>query len=166
MKAWVIVVLMVIAGIIGAWVGYWIGHFAGWSENATWPLRIGGGDGAILLSIVVSFVSVWAAGLWLIVRPLLRNRRLLATGARAHATILKVWRTGVRIDRIMGSRRQVGVELEMHPADHASYRAKATYLADPAEEGELHPGAEVDVRYDPARPTSVSVQGLLSSPTG
>jgi hypothetical protein len=165
MRAWIIVVLMVLAGIVGAWVGYWIGHFAGWSENAVWPLTIGGGTGAIVLSIALSFLSVWAVGLWLIARPLLRNRRLLTTGIKGHATILKVWRTGVSIKRLTGNRRQVGVELEMHPANHTPYRTQTTYLADPAEEGKLHPGTEVDVRFDPSQPRSVAIEGLQAAPT-
>jgi hypothetical protein len=57
------VVLIVICGIVGGWAGYWTGHAAGWSVNAEWPLRIGGGTGAILLSIGLSVLGVvlaWA----------------------------------------------------------------------------------------------------------
>ena len=50
MKAWKIVVSLVVIGIVGAWVGYWIGHALGWTSNAEFPLRIGGGDWAIGLS--------------------------------------------------------------------------------------------------------------------
>lgn len=57
------IALIVLCGIAGAWGGYWIGHFAGWSTDAVWPLKIGGGTGAILLSIGVSVLGVvlaWA----------------------------------------------------------------------------------------------------------
>jgi len=57
------VVLIVIFGIVGGWAGYWIGHAAGLSTNAEWPTRIGGGTGAILLSIGLSVAAVvlaWA----------------------------------------------------------------------------------------------------------
>jgi len=55
------VLYLVVCGIVGGWVGYWIGHAAGWSEDAEWPWRIGGGTGAILLSIGVAVAFVAAA---------------------------------------------------------------------------------------------------------
>jgi hypothetical protein len=45
------VLLMVLGGLIGGWGGYWLGHLAGWSVDAEWPRQIGGGTGAVLLSI-------------------------------------------------------------------------------------------------------------------
>ncbi len=166
MRAWTIIVLLVLVGIVGAWAGYWIGHFAGWSKDAEWPLRIGGGDGAILLSIGLSFLSVMAGLGWLLVRPALQNRRLLVTGTRARATIVKVWRTGVSTGGLAGSRRQLGVELQVHPADRASYTTRTTCLADPAAEGRLAPGADVNVCYDPSRPRSVAIEGPVAAATG
>ena len=59
--------LMVLAGVVGGYVGYWLGHLAGWSVDAEWPLRIGGGAGAIALSIALAVVAVMVTG-WL-VRP-------------------------------------------------------------------------------------------------
>lgn len=58
------VLAMVIGGIVGAYVGYWIGYAAGWGEGADWPFVIGGGEGAIALSIALSIVGVLFAG-WL-----------------------------------------------------------------------------------------------------
>ena len=63
------VLLVVVGGLVGGWGGYWIGHLAGWSVNATWPEHIGGGTGAILLSIglavagvvLVDLAVTWAA---------------------------------------------------------------------------------------------------------
>ncbi len=49
---------MVIGGIIGGWAGYWIGHLLGWSVNAQWPLHVGGGTGAILVSMAMSVLGV------------------------------------------------------------------------------------------------------------
>ena len=81
--------------VVGAWLGYWVGHALGWTTNAEWPLRIGGGDRAILLSILASFASVMAVVGLLVGRPLQRERRLLATGRQAHATVRRAWRTGL-----------------------------------------------------------------------
>ncbi len=54
---------MVVGGIIGGWAGYWIGHLLGWSVNAEWPLHIGGGTGAILMSMGMSVLGVLLARL-------------------------------------------------------------------------------------------------------
>jgi hypothetical protein len=59
------VLLMVLGGIVGGWGGYWIGHLAGWSTGADWPLEIGGGTGAVLLSIGMAIAGVLIVdGLW------------------------------------------------------------------------------------------------------
>jgi hypothetical protein len=52
------VLLQILGGIIGGWGGYWIGHLIGWSEDADWPTRIGGGTGAVLLSIGLAVAGV------------------------------------------------------------------------------------------------------------
>ena len=52
------ILFLVVCGCVGAWVGYWIGHLAGWSQKAEWPGKIGGGSGAILLSIGMSVLFV------------------------------------------------------------------------------------------------------------
>ena len=161
MKAWVIVVLAIAAGVVGAWVGYWFGHALGWTTNAVWPLQVGGGDRAILLSILASFASVMAVVGLLVGRPLQRERRLLATGRQAHATVLKAWRTGFTARDAEGkTRKQLGFELEMHPEGGAAYTVHTTDLLDAATLDAFRPGVEVNVRYDPAHPTRVAVESL------
>ena len=162
MRAWVIVVLAIAAGIVGAWVGYWIGHALGWTTNAEWPLQIGGGDRAILLSILASFGSVMAVGGWFVARPLRQARRLLATGRQTHATVLRVWRTGLTAQTSRGSWRQLAFDVEVHPDEGAAYTTHATGLVDPAEVAAFAPGVEVNVRYDPAHPTHVAVESLAA----
>jgi hypothetical protein len=58
MRSWVRVLWMVLGGFIGAYAGYWIGYLLGWSSDAEWPLKVGGGTGAILLSIAMSVLGV------------------------------------------------------------------------------------------------------------
>ncbi len=53
-RGWLGVVTAVIVGIICGWGGYWLGHLAGWSADAEWPTQIGGGTGAIVLSIALA----------------------------------------------------------------------------------------------------------------
>ena len=59
MRSWVRVLWMVVGGFIGAYAGYWIGYLLGWSSDAEWPFRVGGGTGATLLSIAMSVVGVY-----------------------------------------------------------------------------------------------------------
>jgi len=53
-REWLRVVAAVVVGIICGWGGYWLGHLAGWSAGADWPVQIGGGAGAIVLSIALA----------------------------------------------------------------------------------------------------------------
>jgi hypothetical protein len=167
MKAWKIVLLLVAIGIVGGWVGYWVGHALGWTTDAEFPLRIGAGERAIGLSILVSFASVMAGVGWFVARPLWRTRRLLASGTPGHATVQRFWRTGMTMTS--GGdvrRREIGFELEVHPDDGSAYAARALGLLSEADEAALAPGAEVTIRYDPAHRTSVAVVGPLATSVG
>ena len=165
MKAWMIVVVLVVIGIVGAWIGYWIGHALGWSTDAVFPLTIGGGDRAIGLSILVSFLSVVTGLWWFVARPLRRMSRLLEAGIPGHATIRRFWRTGLFTSSGRGAaRHQVEFELEMHPDAGPDYASKASGLLTEADEAELKPGAEVVVRYDRSDPSSVVVVGPMPTP--
>lgn len=160
MRAWVIIVVLVVIGVFGAWVGYWVGHALGWSTNAEFPLRIGAGERAIGLSILLSFGCVMAGAGWLIARPLWRIRKLLASGNPGQATIRKVWRTGYsRTPRGGARERWLAFELEVHPDGGGDYVARANGLLTEAQEAALEPGADVTVRVDPSNPSSVVVVG-------
>lgn len=83
MKSWVRVLWMVVGGFIGAYAGYWLGHLLGWSSDAQWPFKVGGGTWAILLSIAMSVLGV------LLVRILVgppHDRASSGSGAGAEAT--------------------------------------------------------------------------------
>lgn len=56
------VVITALAGLVAGWSGYWLGHWFGWSENADWPTSLGGGGGAILLSIALAVIGALAVG--------------------------------------------------------------------------------------------------------
>ncbi|MBP1632247.1 MAG: hypothetical protein H6Q11_535 [Acidobacteria bacterium] len=53
-REWLRIVAASVVGIICGWGGYWLGHLAGWSADADWPVQIGGGTGAIVLSIALA----------------------------------------------------------------------------------------------------------------
>lgn len=69
MRSWVRVLWMVVGGFIGAYAGYWIGHLLGRSADAEWPFRVGGGTGAIVLSIAMSVLGVFLVRLLVGPRP-------------------------------------------------------------------------------------------------
>jgi hypothetical protein len=90
------------------------------------------------------------------------HRRLLATGTPGHATIRRVWRTGIREAGLGGQgRHEVAFELDVHPDGGRDYAAKALGLLTEDEEAPLTPGAEVTVRYDPSHHASVVVVGPM-----
>lgn len=164
-KGWVIG-LLVLAGIVGAWGGYWIGHAAGWSENADWPATIGGGTGAILLSIGLSVLAVLATGVFLFLRPVVTNRRLLSIGMPAKATVLEVWNTGAGSSLFPEERALYAFELEVRPAGQTSYRTRATKYLTEAEVASMRQGREVEVRYDARHPGRVTIVGPVLERVG
>lgn len=150
------VLVMVLGGFVGAYLGYWIGHLAGWSENAKWPFEIGGGDGAIGLSIGVSVLGVFLTGLALALPSVMSARRILTTGRPAEATVLEVWDLGLRTFGTGFGRRQFGYELRMH-SERGERRVRGIQWLTPEELTAMAPGAEVMVRCDRERPDRVAI---------
>jgi hypothetical protein len=159
------IIIIVICGIVGGWVGYWIGHLAGWSKNADWPATIGGGTGAILLSIGMAVLFVWLAGLAIFLVPELRARRVLRSGASGEATVVRVEKTGARRRIRGGMERQLACELDVCPEGGSTYRARVTQFVTETVENGLKPGARVTVRVDRAKPTRVAIEEPIV-PTG
>ena len=153
------VVIIVIWGIVGGWGGYWIGHAAGWSENADWPGSIGGGTGAILLSICLAVVFAWMAGLAIYIIPEMRAKRVMRSGSSAEATVARVEKTGAqRRSRLHGGvERQFACDLTVHREDGPPYHARTTQFFSETMQAAIRPGARVTVRFDPAEPTRVAI---------
>ena len=160
------VLFLVFCGCVGAWAGYWIGHLAGWSQDADWPGRIGGGSGAILMSIGTSVLFVFLAGILIYLTPQRGVRRVLESGAPAQATVVSVEKTGAQSWALRGTRHQVSCELEVRPSDGSPYRARTTQFVSEAVEGALRPGAAVAIRYDPAKPRRVAIEGPIAPAVG
>jgi hypothetical protein len=155
------IVIVVLCGIVGGWIGYWIGYAAGWSVNAEWPRQIGGGTGAILMSIGMSVLFVaLAAGLVFLV-PQRGVRRVLRSGVPATATVIGMAETGAVRWAPQGTRHQVTCELEVCPADGTPYRARAVQFVSESFEDGLRPGASVAVRVDPHVPGHVALDETL-----
>lgn len=158
MRRTLTVVALVLCGIVGAWVGYWVGYQLGWSEGAIWPWTVGGGTGAILLSIGVSVLFVFVAGLIVVFAPQRDVRHLLRTGAAAPAVVVSARETGAVAWAPRGTRHQVAYEFEVRPPAGPSYRARSTQFVSEAAERALQPGATVAIRYDLNAPTHVAIE--------
>ena len=155
------IVIVVLCGIVGGWLGYWIGHAAGWSVNAEWPGQIGGGTGAILMSIGMSVLCVALGAVVVFLVPQRGVRRVLRSGVPAKATVIGLAETGAAHWAPRGTRRQVTCELEVCPDDRAPYRARVVQFVTEAFEDELRPGATVSVRIDPDAPRRVALDESL-----
>ena len=151
------VTFMVIAGIVGGYIGYWLGDLAGWSTNADWPFQIGGGTGAILLSMAMAVAGVLVAGGLLRLPSLLIDRRLRNHGDHAEATVIDRWGTGLDLRGLNSTLRQYRVLVEVRLPDGTHRRAHATQWLEPVELAALQPGQQVMVRYHLRHPDRVLV---------
>ena len=156
------ILICVLCGIAGGWIGYWIGYAAGWSENADWPGQIGGGTGAILLSIGTSVLFVALAAIAVFYVPQRGLSRVRESGVTARATVIDISETGASRWTRGGTRRQIRCELEVCPPDGVPYRARAVQFVGAATEDALRPGATVAVHIDPAAPKRVAIDEPLS----
>ena len=156
------ILICVFAGIAGGWIGYWIGYAAGWSTNAQWPREVGGGTGAILLSIGTSVLFVALAAIAVFYVPQRGLSRMQESGVTARATVIDISETGASRWTREGTRRQIRCELEVCPPDGAPYLARAVQFVGVATEEVLRPGTTVAVRVDPREPERVAIDEPLS----
>jgi hypothetical protein len=156
------ILICVLCGIAGGWIGYWVGYTAGWSENAVWPGQVGGGTGAILMSIGMAVLFVALAAIALFYIPQRGLARARVSDVTAPATVLDISKTGASRWTREGTRRQIRCELEVCPPDGAPYRARAVQFVGAATEDALRPGATVAVHVDPSAPKHVAIDEPLS----
>ena len=162
MRKAVNILICVLCGIAGGWIGYWIGYAAGWSTNAEWPGQVGGGTGAILMSIGTSVLFVALAAIAVFSVPQRGLSRVQESGVTVRATVIDISETGASRWTREGTRRQIRCELEVCPPDGVPYRARAVQFVGAATEEVLRPGTTVAVRVDPSRPEHVAIDEPLS----
>jgi hypothetical protein len=80
-------------------------------------------------------------------------RELQKTGLAAKATILKISDSGITIN----DDPVAWLDLEVHPANSAAFRARTKCLISRLEVPQFQPGCSIPVRYDPADHTRVGV---------
>jgi hypothetical protein len=144
---------MVLGGLVGGYFGYWIGHLAGWSTDAEWPFRIGGGNGAIALSIGLAVLGVLAVAGLLELLAARSVRKLRANGVAATGLIIDRWTLGM----LRAGRREYGFLVETRMPDGTLALGHATEWLTADEAAALMPHREVMVRYDPTHPRRVVV---------
>jgi hypothetical protein len=157
------ILVMVAGGLVGGYAGYWIGHAAGWSTNADWPFRIGGGQGAILLSIGLSALGVLVAGLALALPSVYGSRSIRRAGRLIPATVVELWDLGFSAGFSRGL-RQVEFEVDVHLDGASSRRSHGVQWVRSSSLDRLTPGSEVMVSYDAARPTRVAIEEGVEVP--
>ena len=104
------------------------------------------------------------------IKPYMESRklaaRLLSTGSRAKARVLRVRETGTSVQT--GGHRQLMVRLdvEVHVVGQRPVSAKLAPLVSEVHIPQVQPGAWLDVRYDPMDPTKVALEALGATPPG
>jgi hypothetical protein len=87
-------------------------------------------------------------------------QELQVSGLVAEATVLRIWDTGMTVNE----NPVVGFLLEVRPPDRAAYQAQTKLLIPRLSVPQIQPGAVVTVRYDPTRPSRVSLDvGALAA---
>jgi hypothetical protein len=86
------------------------------------------------------------------------KQRILQTGVAATATIVRVWDTGTRIN----DNPRVGILLQVQPKTGAPFQAEIKETVSVVQMPMFQPGAHLEVKYDPAQPTSVAIVSVLS----
>ena len=106
---------------------------------------------AVLFVCVAALVVTWL--------PDWRARKVLEKGTPAEATVVRVDRTGEQRQDLgrAGVERQLACEVEVRPEGGSPYRARTTQFFAKSARSALRPGAEVVVRYDPAKPKRVAI---------
>lgn len=113
--------------------------------------------GVIIPVVVLGIMAiVFVPFIIRLVRNSAQNSQLMATGLDASATIVNVWETGVRINQ----QPQVGILLEVHPANAAPFQAQATTVISYFQAAQFQPGATVQVKYDPNNTSKVAIAAL------
>jgi hypothetical protein len=122
----------------------------------------------IAITVCVSGVMIVVFGaifIPIIVR-MVRNSQVtgqvMKTGVDATATILSTWDTGMRIN----DDPQVGMKLQVQPPNGAPFQADMTKTVSIVQLAQFQPGAQLNVRYDPAKPGHVAIVSIAGGMMG
>ena len=106
--------------------------------------------GLILVIMVIVF--------GLMIRRWLIKQKVLQTGVAATATIVSVRDTGSRIN----DDPVVGIRLQVQPPSGPSFQVEVKETVSILQIPLFQPGAQLDVKYDPADQTRVAIAGVVT----
>jgi hypothetical protein len=90
------------------------------------------------------------------------NRQLMATGETAHATVLHMQDTGMRIN----DNPRVSLLLEVRPANRPAYQVEIKQVISLLQASQYQPGQQLEVKIDPADPKKVVIAAILAGAGG
>ena len=112
-----------------------------------------------IIPVVVIAILAITLGPFLV--RLLRNSQMtsqvMKTGVDAMATIVRTWDTGVRIN----DNPQVGMLLQVQPPGGAPFQAEVRQTVSIVQISMFQPGAQLQVKYDPANPSRVAIASVV-----
>lgn len=86
------------------------------------------------------------------------TQKVLQTGTDATATIVRTWDTGTRIN----DNPRVGMLLQVQPSAGPSFQAEVKKTVSLIQLPMFQPGAQLQVKYDPAQPSHVAIVSVIS----
>jgi hypothetical protein len=119
-----------------------------------------------VLALVVTVAIV--AGVFLLLRRVFgglararaERERLLREGVRATARIVNLQMGGMAMTVGVHRHLQVVLTVEVEPAGRPAYQATVTTMVSELQIPQVQPGGKVSVRYDPANPANVALEGV------
>ncbi len=121
------------------------------------PLVIGGV--VVLATLFVVFKRVFG-----LVTGSRQTQQLLATGTPATARILQIQHTGTTVAYGGARQLQVMMSVEVAPSGGSPYQAQLATFVSELQIPQIQPGCEVRVRFDPANPSRLALEGVGTSP--
>ncbi len=103
--------------------------------------------------ITIAVLGVTGFFLYRMFKGMGQNSNLMANGVMAPAMILNVQDTGASLN----DKPQAAITLQVNPPGQAPFQAVSTMFIDRFQVGMLIPGAQVQVKYDPANPSKVVI---------
>lgn len=109
--------------------------------------------GSVALSLAVVGLVVW-----FLVRPILRNRRILRQGVPSEGKIISIQETHVYVN----NKPQALIHLEVQSRQFGVYPAQTKKVLSPFEIPQYQPGAKVRLKIDPQDPQQVAIEAVMA----
>ena len=112
----------------------------------------------IIFGVVALFALIFIPVLLRIARNARMTKQVTQTGLDATASIVRIWETGVRIN----DNPQVGMLLQVQPPGGTPFQAEVTKTVSIVELPQIQPGAQLQVKYDPADTSRVAIIAVIA----